>query len=83
MTYVQFLTEVLVDRVRSVRAGERRTWNDRGASALEWAIIAAIAVVIASVIGYTIYTVVNNKSDSIQKCANVAVGAKCDTGGGG
>ncbi|MGN6608487.1 MAG: hypothetical protein ACTHMS_15940 [Jatrophihabitans sp.] len=80
LTYVQFLTEVLVDRVRSVRADDRR---DRGASALEWAIIAAIAVVIASVIGYTIYTVVNNKSDSIQKCANVAVGAKCDTGGGG
>ena len=72
------------------RARGLRSWKfvgdgeDRelGASALEWAIIAAIAVVMATVIGSVIYNVVDTKSTNIQNCANKAVNTKCDTGGG-
>ena len=72
------------------RARGLRSWKiaadgeDRelGASALEWAIIAAIAVVMATVIGSVIYNVVDTKSKDIQKCADKAVNTQCDTGGG-
>ena len=57
--------------------------RELGASALEWAIIAAISVVIATVIGTVIYTVVNNKGTQITNCANQPVGTACSTGGGG
>ena len=54
--------------------------RDAGASALEFAIIAAIVVVAASVIGSVIYNVVQTKSDNLQECANQAVSAKCAGG---
>jgi Flp pilus assembly pilin Flp len=72
LIYVHLLTDVLLDRVRAVRAGERR---DVGASALEWAIIAAIAVVIASIVGYAVYNVVDTKSTNITDCGNQPVGS--------
>ena len=62
--------------------GEDGEDRELGASALEWAIIAAIAVVMATVIGSVIYNVVDTKSQNIQNCANQAVNTKCDTGGG-
>ena len=72
--YARFLTDVLVGRVQALRADDRR---DLGASALEWAIIAAIAVVIASIIGAVIYNVVQKKGTDLQKCADQPVGASC------
>lgn len=72
--YVGVLVDVLVDRVRAVREGERR---DLGASAIEWAIIAAIAVVIATVIGTVVYNVVTKKGNDLQNCANQPVGGSC------
>jgi hypothetical protein len=74
LVYLGLLTDVLRARVSELRTGPRR---DLGASALEWAIIAAIAVVIASVIGAVIYNVVKDKGGSIQKCAKVAVDSSC------
>ena len=62
--------------------GEEGEDRQLGASALEWAIIAAISVVMATVIGSVIYNVVSSKSDQVQNCANQAVSTKCDTGGG-
>lgn len=70
---VSVLCDELRHRVRRLRAGG----PDRGASALEWAIIAAITVVIASIIGAVVYNVVSNKSSDIQKCGDQPVGAKC------
>lgn len=74
--YARMLADVLVGRVQALHASERR---DLGASALEWAIIAAIAVVIASIIGAVIYSVVNRKGSELQKCADQPVGVSCAT----
>ena len=62
-----------VDRARTMRAGPHR---DRGASALEWAIISAIVVTAAVVIGGIIYNVVQDKGATLENCANQPVGAK-------
>jgi hypothetical protein len=72
LIHVQLLSAVLVDRVRAVRSHEQR---ELGASALEWAIIAAIAVVIASIVGYAVYNVVDTKSTNITNCGNQPVGS--------
>lgn len=74
LAYVLVLTDILRARVHDVRHGPKR---DLGASALEWAIIAAIAVVIASVIGAVIYNVVKDKGNNIKTCAKVAVDSSC------
>lgn len=72
--YVGVLVDVLVGRVQALRERENR---DLGASALEWAIIAAISVVIASVIGAIVYKVVSKKGSDLQNCANKAIGDPC------
>ncbi len=74
LSYIGVLVDILIDRVRAVRADERR---DIGASAIEWAIIAAITVVIATVIGTVVYNVVQDKGTALQKCANQPVGGSC------
>jgi Flp pilus assembly pilin Flp len=72
--YVGVLVDVLRGRIATLREDENR---ELGASALEWAIIAAISVVIASIIGAVVYNVVKDKGSSLQKCADQAVGASC------
>ncbi|GAA0288822.1 hypothetical protein [Kineococcus aurantiacus] len=65
-------------RVLSARARRAaRDGRDAGASALEWAIIAAVVVVAASLIGGAIYKIVQDKSQDLQTCASVAVGSSC------
>ena len=51
--------------------------RERGASELEWAIIAAIVVVAATAIGAAIYNIVQNKTAALDKCANQPVGSTC------
>jgi Flp pilus assembly pilin Flp len=68
---VGVLWDVLRGRIQEAKDG------DRGASALEWAIIAAVSVVIATIIGTIIYNVVQDKGSDIQKCANVQPGTNC------
>ncbi|MBC7372717.1 MAG: hypothetical protein H7323_01835 [Frankiales bacterium] len=52
--------------------------RDAGASALEFAIIAAIVVVAASVIGAVIFNIVQTKSEQLDSCANQPIGsAEC------
>jgi hypothetical protein len=70
-------------RVLSTRARQAaRTGRDAGASALEWAIIAAVVVVAASLIGGAIYNIVQDKSAQLESCAGSAIGgAACSTGG--
>jgi Flp pilus assembly pilin Flp len=72
--YVGVLMDQLRGRVQLLRDDEHR---ELGASALEWAIIAAIAVVIATVIGAVIYNVVKTKGSDLQKCANQPVNTSC------
>jgi Flp pilus assembly pilin Flp len=71
---VGVLWSELVARVAAVRSPERR---DRGASALEWAIIAAISVVIATIIGTIVYNVVTNKANQVKNCGAQPVGGNC------
>lgn len=61
---------------RTVRRMSRGA-RDAGASALEFAIIGAIVVVAASVIGAVIYNIVDTKSTNLKSCANQPVGSAC------
>ena len=72
-TTLSLLTDLLSRTARRVARGGR----DVGASALEFAVIAAIVVVAASVIGAVIYNVVDTKSGQLQTCANQAIGQEC------
>jgi len=63
-------------------ADDRPTLRDRGASALEWAIIAAVTVLMVSVIGGVIYNIVDAKSEKLQDCADQPVGSACPNTGG-
>ena len=60
-------------RFRAMRGQAR----DLGASALEWAIIAAVVVVAASVIGGVIFQIVEDKGTELERCANQPVGDAC------
>ena len=68
-----YLWAELGARVRALRAADR----DRGASALEWAIIAAISVVIATIIGTVVYNVVSHKAQDVANCGDQPVGGNC------
>lgn len=56
---IQFLFIMLHARLAKMRDEER------GASAVEWVVITAILVAIATAIGYTISQLIENKADSI------------------
>lgn len=73
LTYVSFLYDNLRWRLQRLRDEPM----DRGASALEWAIIAAISVVMATFIGFVIYHFVQTKATNIKNCENVPAGASC------
>jgi Flp pilus assembly pilin Flp len=61
-----------IDRARALRADDDR---ERGASALEWAIISAILVTAAVLIGGVIYRVVSSKGTQLEQCAKQPPGA--------
>lgn len=62
--------------VRRMRAALRGA-RERGASALEWALIAAIVVVAATFIGAAVYNVVQDRAGQMTDCANAPVGSNC------
>lgn len=51
--------------------------DERGATVLEWALIAAVIVVAASVIGAVVFNIVTDKSASLEECANQPAGSSC------
>jgi len=67
---------VLLVQGAAARAGRLRR-DERGASVVEWALIAAVMVVAASVIGAVIYNIVTTKSTNLDNCANQPVGTAC------
>ncbi|MFD0480988.1 hypothetical protein ACFQ46_00130 [Kineococcus sp. GCM10028916] len=67
------LARVLSARARRAAAQGR----DAGASALEWAVIAAIVVVAATLIGGAVYKIVQTKSEELTKCSQTTVGGVC------
>ncbi|GAA5159339.1 hypothetical protein [Ornithinimicrobium tianjinense] len=62
--------------VRRVQ-GELLAKKDRGASALEWALIAAVVVVAAALIGAAVYNVISTRAAQVTKCGGVAAGGTC------
>ncbi len=69
-------------RGRIAIALEHDDEKDLGASALEWAIIAAISVIMATVIGAVIYNLVKDKSTQIKNCNLQDPSQNCDPNGG-
>jgi Flp pilus assembly pilin Flp len=51
--------------------------DETGASVLEWALIAAVVVVAASIIGAVIFNIVQDKSGELENCANRPAGSNC------
>ena len=62
-----------IERARVLRADGDR---ERGASALEWAVISAILVTAAVLIGGVIYRVVQDKGTQLENCANQPPGSQ-------
>ena len=58
------------------RLRERRG-DQRGATVLEWALIAAAVVVAASVIAAVIFRIINTKGDQLENCANQPANVEC------
>jgi Flp pilus assembly pilin Flp len=61
-------------RAQRLRHTER---DERGASVLEWALIAAVVVVAASIIGAVIINIVTRKSTELDHCADQVGGTAC------
>ena len=55
---------------------ERRR-DERGATVLEWALIAAVVVVAASIIAAVIFNIIETKSQDLESCANQPAGSAC------
>ena len=72
LTLARLLWEAGIDRARALRADDNRTV---GASALEWAIISAILVTAAVLIGGIVYNVVQDKGTQLEECANQPAGS--------
>ncbi len=72
MGHMFFFVGVLYDQLRGriAIALEDDPDKDLGASAIEWAIIAAISVIMAAAIGYAIFRVVDTKKGQIQSCSD-------------
>jgi Flp pilus assembly pilin Flp len=68
---------VVLLRGRIARAQRLRAQDERGASVLEWALIAAVVVVAASIIGAVIFNIVTKKSNDLESCSNVQPGSTC------
>lgn len=62
-----------VRRVQTQLLAER----DRGASALEWALIAAVVVVAAALIGSAVFNVIQTRAGQVTECGNVGPGGTC------
>jgi Flp pilus assembly pilin Flp len=64
--------------LQDAHARYRRLRQDEaGASVLEWALIAAVVVVAASIIGAVIFNIVQDKSTQLDSCANQPAGTDC------
>jgi len=61
----------LLTRLRAARRDER------GATVLEWALIAAAVVVAASIIAAVIFRIIDTKSGQLEDCANQPANVQC------
>jgi hypothetical protein len=66
-----FLAAYLRGRVERARSEE-----DRGASAIEWVVIAAVVVTIVGVVGGIIYTALEGRAEDVQRCIDGVDGSE-------
>lgn len=68
---------------RTCAAARRLRREDLGASALEWAIIAAVMVVAATAVGAVIFNIVDDRRNDLNSClgASNTSTTQCDGGG--
>jgi Flp pilus assembly pilin Flp len=71
---VSFAVMLLQDAHARFRRIQR---DEAGASVLEWALIAAVVVVAASIIGAVIFNIVTDKSTQLDNSANQPAGSAC------
>lgn len=73
------VTEPAVEAVEAVDPSEPcgRQRDERGATVLEWALIAAVVVVAASIIAAVIFNIIETKSNDLESCANQPAGSAC------
>ena len=62
-------TIIMLVRGRAARA-RRKGFNERGASAIEWAIISAVVVVLALVVARAIQGVIGDNANKIEQGSN-------------
>ena len=55
-----------------------RQSDQRGATVLEWALIAAAVVVAASVIAAVIFRIIDTKGAELESCANQPANVECN-----
>jgi Flp pilus assembly pilin Flp len=55
-----------------------RQSDQRGATVLEWALIAAAVVVATSVIAAVIFRIIDNRSADLEACANQPANVECN-----
>ncbi|GAA4283236.1 hypothetical protein GCM10022261_07670 [Brevibacterium daeguense] len=56
-----------------------RKSDDRGASAIEWVVITAVLVIAVSVVGAIVMSIVRERSQTLETCANnAAEGNSCE-----
>lgn len=61
--------------LNAYRRAQARSRDQRGASVLEWAMIAAVVVLAASLIGGVIFSIVQDKGNELEQCANQPTGS--------
>jgi Flp pilus assembly pilin Flp len=62
---------------RRLSATARREHDERGATVLEWALIAAVVVVAASIIAAVIFRIIDQKGKGLEDCANKPANVAC------
>lgn len=60
-------TDFLVCYLRA-RVARARAAEDRGASAIEWVVIAAVVVAIISVVGGILYNALQDRANDVEDC---------------
>lgn len=61
-------TDFLVTYLRGRVARARSAEQDRGASAIEWVVIAAVVVTVVAAVGFVISQALNDRADDVSDC---------------
>jgi Flp pilus assembly pilin Flp len=68
-------TDFLVAYLRG-RVERARSEEDRGASAIEWVVIAAVVVSIVGIVGGILYTALRDRAQDVERCIDGVDGSE-------